>query len=126
MLKRLLLCFLFALLLFPLSVGAEERITEKIEVTIAGEIISPVCYLDHNGKGSEHRACAESSVASGLPLALLEDDTEFLYLVVTPDHKPATEEMRPYIAQRVQVQGKLMEGNGLTIIEVENISPVSS
>lgn len=126
MLKRLLLCFLFAWVLFPLSVRAEEGIAEKIEVTVAGEVINPVCYLDHNGKGSEHKACAESAAASGLPLALLEDDTEFLYLVVTPDHKSATEQMRPYIAQRVQVQGKLMEGNGLTIIEVEKVNPTTS
>ena len=126
MLKRLLFGFLFVLALFPLSAGAEEGTTEKIEVTIVGEVISPVCYLDHNGKGAEHKSCAESAVASGLPLALLEDDTEFLYLVVTPDHKPATEQMRSYIAQRVQVQGKLMEGNGLTIIEVENVTPASS
>jgi len=126
MLKRLSLGFLFVLALLPLSVGAEEGTTDKIEVTIAGEVISPVCYLDHNGKGAEHKACAESAAASGLPLALLEDDTEFLYLVVTPDHKSAAEQMRPYIAQRVQVQGKLMEGNGLTIIEVENVSPASS
>lgn len=126
MLKRLSLVFLFTLALFPLSAGAEEGTTEKIEVTIVGEVISPVCYLDHNGKGTEHKACAESTTATGLPLALLEDDTEFLYLVVTPDHKPATEQMRPYLAQRVQVQGKLMEGNGLTIIEVEEVNPVSS
>ena len=124
MLKQLSLGFLFALVLFSFSAGAEEGTTEKIEVTIVGEVISPVCYLDHNGKGAEHKGCAESATASGLPLAILEDDTEFLYLAITPDKKSADEQLRPFIAQRVQVQGKLMEGNGLTIIEVEKVNPI--
>lgn len=126
MLKQLSFCFLFALVLFPLSAGAEEGTTEKIEVTIVGEVISPICYLDHSGRGAEHKACAESAAATGLPLALLEDDTEFLYLAVTPDHKPANTLLQSYLAQRVQVQGKLMEGNGLTVIEVEEVAPAAS
>ena len=126
MLKQLLLigtlvCFSFS----PLAVRAQEDTMEKIEVTIVGEVINPICYLDHNGKGPDHIGCAESSMGAGLPLAILEDDTEFLYLAVTPDKKPANDQLRPFIAKRVQVQGKLMEGNGLTVIEIENVSAAS-
>ena len=123
MLKRfaagMFFCFLTAL--FPIY--AEEGSNEKIEVTIAGEVVNPICYLDHNGKGEEHKSCAQAMAQNGFPIAILEDDTEFLYLAVTPDHKPADNQLQPFLAQRVQVQGKLMEGNGLTVIEVEKVEP---
>ena len=126
MLKQLLLVVSLVSFSFsPLAVRAEEGETsvtaEKIEVTIVGEVINPICYLDHNGRGLEHMSCAESSISTGIPLAILEDDTEFIYLAVTAEHKPANEQLHPFLAQRVQVQGKLMEGNGLTVIEVEQV-----
>ncbi len=126
MLKRLSLGFLFVLALFPLSAGAEAGTSEKIEVTIVGEVVNSICYLDHNGRGGEHKACADKATQAGLSLAILEDDTEFLYLAVTQDQKPASVLLQPYLAQRVQVQGKLLEGNGLTVIEVEKVTPVAS
>ncbi len=110
---------------FSLAEQTPPSTAEKIEVTIVGEVIEPVCYLDHGGRGQDHKACALSAAQLGLPVAILEDDTEFLYVAITPDHKPANGMLESYLAQRVEVRGKLIEGNGLTLIEVEEVKPAA-
>lgn len=111
----------------PLSSAEEIQAStaEKIEVTIVGEVIEAVCYLDHGGRGQDHKACALSAAQAGLPVAILEDDTEFLYVAITPDHKPANGMLESYLAQRVEIRGNLIEGNGLTLIEVEEVKPAA-
>lgn len=134
--KRAFALLTFALLgaffaLHPQVSSAEEAAqptaekAEKIEVTIVGEVVDTVCYLDHGAKGADHKACAVSCAESGLPVAILEDDTEFLYVAITPDHKPANGMLIPFMAQRVEVKGNLIEGNGLTLIEVKEIKPAA-
>ena len=82
--------------------------------TIKGEVVDLMCYLDHGAKGEKHKGCAETCIKNGGPVGLLSGDQ--LYLVVG-EHKPMNKELAAYAAQTVTLQGKVVEKNGMKLIE---------
>ena len=103
-----------SLALPTLSLGAEEKTSGQTQ-TIKGEVVDLMCYLDHGAKGEKHKGCAERCIKSGGPVGLLTADGQ-LYLVVG-DHKPMNEELAPKAAQTVTLKGKVVERNGIKMIE---------
>jgi hypothetical protein len=83
--------------------------------TVTGEIVDLMCYLDHGAKGEKHSGCAETCVKSGGPVGLLTKKNE-LYLIIG-DHKPINDVLTPYAAKTITVKGKVVERNGMKMIE---------
>ena len=82
--------------------------------SIKGEVVDLMCYLDHGAKGEKHKGCAEKCIKSGGPVGLLSEDQ--LYLVIG-DHKPMNEELAPKAGETVTLKGKVVEKNGMKMIE---------
>ena len=82
--------------------------------SITGEVVDLMCYLDHGAKGDKHKGCAEKCIKSGGPVGLLSG--EDLYLVIG-DHKPMNDELAAKAAQTVTLKGKVVEKNGMKMIE---------
>ena len=91
------------------------RAAEGQTETIKGEIVDLMCYLDHGAKGEKHKGCAEKCIKSGGPVGLLTADKQ-LYLVIG-DHKPMNDELADKAAQIVTLKGKVVERNGMKMIE---------
>jgi len=91
--------------------AAEEKAETK---SIKGEVVDLMCYLDHGAKGEKHKGCAEKCIKSGGPVGLLSEDQ--LYLVIG-DHKPINEELAPKAGETVTLKGKVVEKNGMKMIE---------
>jgi predicted lipoprotein with Yx(FWY)xxD motif len=100
-----------------LSVGVAGDKTK----TVIGEAIDVVCYTTANQKGEGHKECATACAKNGLPVGILEDKTNKVYIAVTKDHKPAGEMFAAHMAHKVKVTGKVSEKNGARLIEVESI-----
>ena len=83
--------------------------------SVTGEVVDLMCYLDHGAKGEKHAGCAEKCIKSGGPVGLLTKDDQ-LYLVIG-DHQPMNEELAPYAAKTVTLKGKVVERNGMKMIE---------
>lgn len=98
---------------------AAEPVRE--EVTLKGEIIDLVCYIDHEALGAEHAACAKTCIESGLPVGLRTEDGK-VYLLVG-EHKPANKMLAAYAAKTVTVKGKLAVRDGISMIENVEIVP---
>lgn len=81
---------------------------------ITGEVVDLMCYLDHGAKGEKHKACAEKCIKSGGPVGLLSGHQ--LYLVIG-EHKPMNDELAAKAAQTVTLKGKVVERNGMKMIE---------
>ena len=96
-----------------LSFGAEQKEKAKTE-TIKGEVVDLMCYMDHGAKGEKHKGCAEKCIQSGGPVGLLSGDQ--LYLVIG-DHEPMNAKLAPLAAQTVTLKGKVVERNGMKMIE---------
>jgi|SRR5579862_3433925 len=91
--------------------GADSDAATK---TVKGEIVDLMCYLDHGAKGEKHKGCAGKCIKSGGPVGLLSGDD--LYLVIG-DHKPINEQLADKAAQEVTLKGKVVEKNGMKMIE---------
>lgn len=104
-----------ALLLLPkLGLGAEEKPAAETQ-SIKGEVVDLMCYLDHGAKGDKHKGCAAKCIKSGGPVGLLTADNQ-LYLVIG-DHKPINDTLADKAAQTVTLKGKVVERDGMKMIE---------
>ncbi len=83
--------------------------------TVTGEVVDLMCYLDHGAKGEKHAGCAEKCIKSGGPVGLLTKD-EQLYLIVG-EHKTMNHELAARGGKTISVKGKLVERNGVKMIE---------
>ena len=101
-----------AVMVPKLSFSADDKAAEL--QSIKGEIVDLMCYLDHGAKGEKHKGCAEKCIKSGGPVGLLAGDQ--LYLVVG-DHEPLNEQLAPKASQTVTLKGKVVERNGMKMIE---------
>jgi hypothetical protein len=105
---------LSAVLALPkLSLGADEGAAAL--KSVKGEIVDVMCYLDHGAKGEKHKGCASKCIKGGGPVGLLTSDDQ-LYLVVG-DHQPMNEELAPKAGETVTLKGKVVERNGVKMIE---------
>jgi hypothetical protein len=83
--------------------------------SVTGEVVDLMCYLDHGAKGEKHAGCAEKCIKSGGPVGLLTKDDQ-LYLVIG-EHEPMNSQLAPYAAKTVTLTGKIVERNGMKMIE---------
>ena len=91
--------------------GADSAAPTK---TVKGEIVDLMCYLDHGAKGEKHKGCAGKCIENGGPVGLLSGDD--LYLVIG-NHEPMNKELASKAAQTVTLKGKVVERNGMKMIE---------
>jgi hypothetical protein len=91
--------------------------------TVKGEVVDLMCYLDHGAKGEKHADCAKKCIESGGPVGLLTPDNQ-LYLVIG-DHKPLNRQLAPLASKTVTLKGKVVERDGLKMIEDAQIEKSS-
>ena len=91
-------------------------------VTVTGEVLDMACYLDHGAHGAKHAECARKCISSGLPVGIKSADGK-TYLLIG-DHMPANEELAKHAAETITVKGKLVERDGISMLE--NIEIVKS
>lgn len=103
-----------AVLAQPLTLLAADENAGAETKTLTGEVVDMMCYLDHGAKGEKHKGCAEKCIKSGGPVGLLSGDQ--LYLVIG-EHKPMNDELASKAAETVTLKGKVVERNGVKMIE---------
>jgi hypothetical protein len=84
-------------------------------MTLTGEIVDLMCYLDHEAAGAEHSGCASKCIGAGGPVGLLTKD-HGLFLVVG-NHKPINDTLAPLAAKTVTLKGKVVEKHGMKLLE---------
>jgi hypothetical protein len=116
MLQRLIVTLaLGAFLALPVALRAADADAGANVQTLKGEVVDLMCYLDHGAKGEKHKGCATKCIESGGPVGLLTADNQ-LYLVIG-EHKPMNKELAAKAAQTVTLKGKVVERNGMKMIE---------
>ena len=85
------------------------------EVTVSGEVVDMVCYIDHGATGAKHADCAQTCIKMGLPVGIKANDGK-TYLLVG-EHKPINSELAPLAAETITVRGKLVSRDGFNMIE---------
>lgn len=91
------------------------------EVSLAGEIIDPKCYLGamKPGGGKTHKACAMLCVAGGVPPMLVTRDAErreTFYLLTTSTGDVANDVVLPFVGDAVVATGRLERRDDLFVL----------
>lgn len=92
-----------------------EATTAGKDITVKGEVVDMVCYIDHNATGAKHADCAKRCINDGLPVGIKADDGK-TYLLVG-EHKPLNSELAKHAAQTITVKGKAVSRDGFNMIE---------
>lgn len=104
------------------SVRAQEGHKESTgakTTTIIGEVVDSRCYIgdDQDQKGSKHQKCAIKCAKAGAALAILQEKTNNLYLIMPKeDGENPNTQFIPLIAKNVLVNGKVFEVGGTKAI----------
>ena len=70
-------------------------------LSVSGEVIDTACFLRGELKGENHIACAEMCAVVGIPLGILENITNKIYLPVPKMGKNPNEQLNAFIGQQV-------------------------
>jgi hypothetical protein len=91
-------------------------------VTVAGEVIDTYCYSVAGAKGEGHRQCALECVKKGIPMGLLEDGTNKVYVLLpNKDKTSLPQSVVDNMARKVTITGKVTESGGSRFLTVESI-----
>jgi len=95
--------------------------------TLHGEVVDPALYLKEGRHGSEWIDQMAEAADGGQTLALLEQDTQTLYLVLTdtPGADP-NELLYDHVGQRVTITGYVYERGGLRGLVVDSVAPADT
>ena len=109
-------------------VGAEPPTAPTAnERTIQGEVVDPATYLKEGRHGSEQAPQTDEAVNGGQSLAILDDATDMLYLLLAaePGEDP-NELVYDYLNQQVKATGAIYERAGVRGIVPTSVTPVES
>lgn len=115
---------LFAVLSMLLLVQTAAFAEDK---TLQGEIIDPASYVKTGERGPSREEMTYEAVDGGQTLALLEDSTGRVYLLLAeqPGEDP-NELAYDYVNRQVNVLGAVFERAGLRGIVIRSIAPVDT
>jgi hypothetical protein len=121
--KSLLTSAILTILIISMTVAQNSG----KQIVITGEVIETQCYitgLTGSGKGTVHKECAIRSAKAGIPLAILEDKSNIVYLAgqTKKAQSGAYDLLLPFIAEKVKVSGRLFEKGGLKFLLINKIS----
>ena len=102
--------------------------TFPLQATLTGEIVDIDCMvrLGESGRGLIHSECAAACIRNGMPVGLAVGKTTYvLTLAGTGPDRAANERLAELAGKQVRVTGRVREANGLKMIELAGVEPVS-
>ena len=111
--KGTFVCLVAALIVAAMPAQAEQA---GEEITVTGEILDMVCYLDSGLRGKDHKDCAASCIKGGTPVGIKSEEDGKVYLVIGY-HKPMNDELAKYAAEIITLRGKHVERDGIHMLE---------
>jgi hypothetical protein len=93
--------------------------------TITGELIDTYCYAHSHITGQPHAACALKCARVGIPIALLENGTRRVYVLLPfEDAKPLPPALVAQMAHTVSIDGDVFAVGGSTFFVVRSFKVV--
>lgn len=88
--------------------------------TLTGEIVDTFCYANSQIAGPAHTACALKCAKAGMPLALLDDTTHRVYLLLPEkDAGPLPPALVAMAGKRVSIDGDVLPTHGVLFLRVK-------
>lgn len=104
------------LLLFVLAIASRAH-----AATLTGELIDTFCYAHARIAGEAHAACALKCVRAGVPMALLENGTRRVYILLpAKDASALPADLIAQAGHRVTIEGEVIPTIGTTFLMVKS------
>jgi hypothetical protein len=117
--KKMMILTLAVLLMglaIPIQVMAQQA------ATVTGEVVDTYCYGLMGAKGESHRACGISCAKAGIPMGLLQDGTDKLYVLLpNKDNSPVPAAVMDKMGRKATITGKIYSKGGSQFLTVESI-----
>lgn len=92
-----------------LPTGPDGSGLRSRSVTVQGTLTEARCYFATGAVGGDHQYCAFISMKANLPVGILTEDGEFVYLVVAPDR------LAEHATRLVRIRGARVIGGQLLL-----------
>jgi type 1 fimbria pilin len=118
--KKLFLAGVALAVVLAPRMSALAAAEEKMSIT--GEVIDTECYATSGAKGDAHRDCALACAKAGIPVGLLEDGTDKVYILLP--NKPATAlpaAVMDNMARKVTITGTVIMKGGSQFLSVDSV-----
>jgi hypothetical protein len=90
--------------------------------TVTGEVVDTFCYTAMGAKGATHRQCGLDCAKKGIPVGLLENGTNKLYVLLPAKDKTAVPEAAiNKMGEQASITGKMYSNGGSTFLTVESV-----
>lgn len=101
-----------------------QRVEDLGLQTLAGEVVDAKCHFGvmRPGEGKAHRSCAARCIASGAPPMLWARDREGrerYLLLVGADGRTLHRELLPYVAESVEITGRVLRIDDVWVLHAE-------
>ncbi len=91
-------------------------------VTVTGEVVDTYCYGLMGAKGESHRSCGISCAKAGIPMGLLQDGTDKLYVLLpNKDNSPLPPAVMDKMGRKATITGKIYQKGGSQFLTVESV-----
>jgi len=101
--------------------GAREIGNQAQTVTLTGQIIDPVCFLEHGASGPDHRTCAQACAKMGINLVFFNDQDRQIYNIIPTGHADPNDKVIDFAEKHVEIVGTLHQTAGYQAIEIQTI-----
>jgi hypothetical protein len=104
---------------------SSDAISDLGLVILTGEIVDSKCHFGvmNPGNGKVHRDCAARCISGGIPPAFLVRDASGetkTILLTGADRRPLNREVLGFVAEPVQIQGRLIRKGSLYILQTDS------
>ena len=101
---------------------AAAALADKDDKSITGEVIDTYCFATMGAKGSSHKECGIECAKKGIPVGLLENGTNKVY-VLLPERDKGTlpDALVQKMGSTATVTGHVHSVGGSTFLTVESV-----
>jgi hypothetical protein len=90
--------------------------------TVSGEVVDTFCYATMGAKGASHKPCGIDCAKKGIPVGLLEQGTNKLYVLLPSKDKTALpDDVIAKMGSTATVTGKVHTSGGDNFLTVESV-----
>ncbi len=90
--------------------------------SVTGEVVDTFCYASMGAKGATHRPCGLECAKKGIPVGLLENGSNKLYVLLPPKDKQAVpQQVIDKMGEQATVTGTVHSSGGDNFLTVESV-----
>jgi hypothetical protein len=122
------LCATIGVTAFVSAQDAQGKAPKGEKGILVGDVISVVDYAMYGRRGEEHVASGQLHAEHHMPIAIIEDETNEVWMTCYRDPAPAShlesanDKLYDYVGKKVAVQGLKFEAEGVNLIRVSVVS----